>query len=555
MTIHLTHLQRLEAEAIHIFREVAANFANPVMLYSVGKDSSVLLHLAIKAFFPAKPPFPFLHVDTTWKFREMIAFRDQMAAKLGIDLLVHTNQDGVRRNINPFDHGSNTYTHIMKTVALREALDKYGFDAAFGGARRDEEKSRAKERIFSFRNAQHSWDPKHQRPEMWKIYNTRVSPGESIRVFPLSNWTELDIWQYILQESIPIVPLYFAKERPVVERDGMLILVDDDRLKLEPDEVVQNRMVRFRTLGCYPLTGAIEFRRDKPGGHRRRDADGAHLRTPGPADRPRRSRLDGKEEARRVFLIVQHIRANELTGSDGIRDYLAMQEKKSLLRFLTCGSVDDGKSTLIGRLLYDTKLIFEDQLATLERDSRKHGTNGDDIDFALLVDGLEAEREQGITIDVAYRFFATPKRKFIVADTPGHEQYTRNMATGASTADVAVVLIDARQGVLVQTRRHSIIASLLGIRHIVLAINKIDLVGFDQTVFDEIAADYAGFRVEPRLRLDHADPDVGPLRRQRHQALGPDALVFRPDAARASGNRSSSTRSRRARRSVFRCSM
>jgi sulfate adenylyltransferase subunit 2 len=218
----------------------------------------VLLHLAMKAFFPARPPFPLLHVDTTWKFREMIAFRDQMAARLGFDLLVHTNEDGVRQNINPFDHGSNNYTHIMKTVGLRQALDKYGFDAAFGGARRDEEKSRAKERIFSFRNAQHSWDPKHQRPEMWKIYNTRVSPGESIRVFPLSNWTELDIWQYILQEDIPIVPLYFARRRPVVERDGMLIMVDDDRLKLRPDEVVQERMVRFRTLGCYPLTGAID---------------------------------------------------------------------------------------------------------------------------------------------------------------------------------------------------------------------------------------------------------------------------------------------------------
>jgi len=212
----------------------------------------------MKAFFPARPPFPLLHVDTTWKFREMIAFRDQMAARLGFDLLVHTNEDGVRQNINPFDHGSNNYTHIMKTVGLRQALDKYGFDAAFGGARRDEEKSRAKERIFSFRNAQHSWDPKHQRPEMWKIYNTRVSPGESIRVFPLSNWTELDIWQYILQEDIPIVPLYFARRRPVVERDGMLIMVDDDRLKLRPDEVVQERMVRFRTLGCYPLTGAID---------------------------------------------------------------------------------------------------------------------------------------------------------------------------------------------------------------------------------------------------------------------------------------------------------
>jgi sulfate adenylyltransferase subunit 2 len=258
MLAKLSHLDRLEAESIHIFREVAATFTKPVMLYSVGKDSSVLMHLAVKAFYPAKPPFPFLHVDTTWKFREMIAFRDEMARKLGFDLLVHINQDGVRDGIGPFTHGSNTHTHIMKTVALRQALDKYGFDAAFGGARRDEEKSRAKERIFSFRNAQHVWDPKHQRPEMWSIYNTRVAPGESIRVFPLSNWTEADIWQYIQRESIPIVPLYFAKERPVVERDGMLILKDDDRMELRPGETVENRMVRFRTLGCYPLTGAVE---------------------------------------------------------------------------------------------------------------------------------------------------------------------------------------------------------------------------------------------------------------------------------------------------------
>ncbi|MBB3215991.1 sulfate adenylyltransferase subunit 2 [Ochrobactrum sp. RC6B] len=258
LTKNLTHLQRLEAEAIHIFREVAATFSNPVMLYSVGKDSSVMLHLAMKAFYPAPPPFPFLHVDTTWKFREMIEFRDAQAREKGFELLVHINEDGVREGIGPFSHGSNVHTHVMKTVALRQALDKYKFDAAFGGARRDEEKSRAKERIFSFRNAQHGWDPKNQRPEMWKIYNTRVSAGESIRVFPLSNWTELDIWQYILQENIPIVPLYFAAHRPVVERDGMLIMVDDERMKLRPGEQVENRLVRFRTLGCYPLTGAIE---------------------------------------------------------------------------------------------------------------------------------------------------------------------------------------------------------------------------------------------------------------------------------------------------------
>lgn len=254
----LTHLQRLEAEAIHIFREVAANFTKPVMLYSVGKDSSVMLHLARKAFYPAPPPFPFLHVDTTWKFKEMIAFRDAQAKAHKLDLRVHINAQGVEAGINPFIHGSNVHTDVMKTQALRQALDKYGFDAAFGGARRDEEKSRAKERVFSFRNATHSWDPKNQRPEMWNIYNTRIQTGESIRVFPLSNWTEADIWHYIYQENIPIVPLYFAAPRPVVERDNMLILADDERLQLRAGEKIETRMVRFRTLGCYPLTAAIE---------------------------------------------------------------------------------------------------------------------------------------------------------------------------------------------------------------------------------------------------------------------------------------------------------
>ena len=253
-----SHLERLEAEAIHILREVAATFSRPVMLYSVGKDSSVMLHLAMKAFYPAKPPFPFLHVDTTWKFKEMIAFRDRMAEELGLDLLVHVNPEGVAQNISPFVHGSSVHTHVMKTVGLRQALDHYGFDAAFGGARRDEEKSRAKERIFSFRNAAHAWDPKNQRPEMWKTYNTRIGPGETIRVFPLSNWTELDVWQYILKENIPVVPLYLAAKRPVVERDGMLVLVDDARMPIGPGERIEERMVRFRTLGCYPLTGAIE---------------------------------------------------------------------------------------------------------------------------------------------------------------------------------------------------------------------------------------------------------------------------------------------------------
>lgn len=253
----LTHLEQLEAEAIYIMREVAAECEKPVMLYSIGKDSSVMLHLALKAFYPEKPPFPFLHIDTTWKFKEMITFRDETAKRLGIEMLVYTNEEGVKQGINPFDHGA-AYTDIMKTQALKQALDHYGFTAAFGGGRRDEEKSRAKERVFSFRNAQHAWDPKNQRPEMWKLYNTKINKGESIRIFPLSNWTEKDIWQYIRQENIDIVPLYFAKERPVVHRDGNIIMVDDDRMKLRSDEKIEWTKVRFRTLGCYPLTGGVE---------------------------------------------------------------------------------------------------------------------------------------------------------------------------------------------------------------------------------------------------------------------------------------------------------
>jgi sulfate adenylyltransferase subunit 2 len=258
----LSHLSRLEAESIHILREVVAECERPVMLYSIGKDSSVMLHLALKAFHPARPPFPLLHVDTTWKFRQMIEFREQTARRVGMELIVHVNPDGVAMGINPFVHGSALHTDIMKTQSLKQALDRYGFDAAFGGARRDEEKSRAKERVFSIRSAQHRWDPKRQRPELWRLYNTRKAKGESLRVFPLSNWTELDIWQYIHREDIPIVPLYFAAERPVVERDGALILVDDERMPLAPGEQPLLRKVRFRTLGCYPLTGAIESEAD-----------------------------------------------------------------------------------------------------------------------------------------------------------------------------------------------------------------------------------------------------------------------------------------------------
>lgn len=258
MQPNLTHLRQLEAESIHIIREVAASFERPVMLYSIGKDSSVLLHLARKAFYPAPPPFPLMHVDTTWKFREMIEFRDRVAKEYGFELIVHINQEGVEQGIGPFTHGSSLHTDVMKTQSLKQALNKYKFDAAFGGARRDEEKARAKERVFSFRTETHRWDPKNQRPELWDIYNARINKGESIRAFPISNWTELDIWQYIYLEQIPIVPLYYSAKRPVVERDGMLIMVDDDRMPLNPGETPEMKSVRFRTLGCYPLTGAVE---------------------------------------------------------------------------------------------------------------------------------------------------------------------------------------------------------------------------------------------------------------------------------------------------------
>ena len=258
MIATLSHLEELEAEAIHIMRETAASFERPVLMYSIGKDSTVLLHLALKAFWPAKPPFPMLHIDTTWKFREMYAFRDETARKHGLDLIVHTNQEGLKQGINPIASGSKVHTDVMKTQALRQALDKHRFDAAIGGARRDEEKSRAKERVFSFRDANHRWDPKNQRPELWDLFNTRVRQGESIRVFPLSNWTELDVWLYIHRHKLPVVPLYFAKERPVVLRDGTWIMVDDDRLPLKPGEKPQMKRVRFRTLGCYPLSGAVE---------------------------------------------------------------------------------------------------------------------------------------------------------------------------------------------------------------------------------------------------------------------------------------------------------
>ena len=417
----------------------------------------------------------------------MYEMRDTVAQRYGVELIVYQNPECVERGINPFTHGSALHTDLWKTEGLKQALDKYGFDLAFGGARRDEEKSRAKERVFSVRSAQHRWDPKAQRPELWHVYNGRKRPGESIRAFPLSNWTELDVWHYIRRERIPVVPLYFAAERPVVERDGALIMVDDDRLPLRDGEVAAAAQGALPHPRLLPADRRGRERRRQPRRGDRRAAALHHLRAAGPGDRPRLLGLHGEEEAGRLLLM-----STAGTGVD-VGRYLEADDRKTLLRFITCGSVDDGKSTLIGRLLYESKLIFDDQLAALEADSRRVGTQGGALDFALLVDGLAAEREQGITIDVAYRFFTTERRKFIVADTPGHEQYTRNMATGASTADVAVILVDARKGVLTQTRRHSFIVAMLGIKHVVLAVNKMDLVGYDQAVFDRIAAEYREF--------------------------------------------------------------
>ena len=362
----------------------------------------------------------------------------------------------------------------MKTQALLHALDKYKFDAAFGGARRDEEKSRAKERIFSFRDKFHQWDPKNQRPELWDIYNARVHKGESIRVFPISNWTELDIWQYIRLENIPIVPLYYAKERPVINLDGNIIMADDERLPEKYRDQIEMKMVRFRTLGCWPLTGAVES------GAATIEEIVEEMMTTTKSERTTRV-IDFDQEG--------SMEDNKLD----IKAFLDKDEQKDLLRLLTAGSVDDGKSTLIGRLLFDSKKLYEDQLDALERDSKRVGNAGEHIDYALLLDGLKAEREQGITIDVAYRYFSTNGRKFIIADTPGHEQYTRNMITGGSTANLAIILVDARTGVITQTRRHTFLVSLLGIKHVVLAVNKMDLVDFSEERFNEIVADYKKF--------------------------------------------------------------
>ena len=474
----LDHLRALEAESIHIIREVAAEFERPVMLYSIGKDSSVLLRLAQKAFYPGPIPFPLLHIDTTYKFREMIEFRDWYADHVGARLIVHTNDAAIADGTQPFAVGTQRCCGLLKTRALLDALGDGKFDAAFGGARRDEERSRAKERVFSLRDPQGQWDPKRQRPELWHHLNSRLNPGESIRVFPLSNWTELDVWQYIHEEDIPIVPLYFAREREVIVRGNSLLL----------SGAAVRAAARRRTAAARDVPHALarllalHRRRALRGGHGRQDhrraRHGQAVGAAAPRHRPRPGRLDGSQEARGLLLM------------------------SGLLRICTAGNVDDGKSTLIGRLLYDSRCVYEDQITSVEKAS-KNRTAGP-IDFSLFTDGLKAEREQGITIDVAYRYFATARRKFILADTPGHEQYTRNMATGASTAEVAILLVDARHGVREQTDRHARIARLLGITHFVLAVNKMDLVGFDRR----------GVRGDPR-RLRQARAGRVPPTRSR----------------------------------------
>ena len=471
-------LRRLEAEAIYIMREVVSEFRNPVMLYSIGKDSSVMLHIAQKAFPPSKPPFPLLHVDTTWKFREMIAFRDETAARLGMDLLVHVNEEGLRARhfAGRFRLGRPHAGDEDRRPApgARQVDSSTPRSAARGATRKKAAPKSASSRIARRATA----GIRATSARSCGACSTRASSrAKSMRVFPLSNWTELDVWEYITAENIPVVPLYFAKPRPVVERDGALIMVDDDRLPLLPGETPRMMQVRFRTLGCYPLTGAVALERR----HARRD----HRRN---------ARVDAVRSGRAASSITMKPARWKRKSARAISDERARDMSpmlrataywtRSALRFLTCGSVDDGKSTLIGRLLYEQNLIFDDHLAALERDFETARHHGAEVDFALLLDGLEAEREQGITIDVAYRYFATPRRAFIVADTPGHEQYTRNMATGASNADLAVLLVDARKGLLSQTRRHAIIASLLGIRYVVLAVNKIDLVDFDRGRFD-----------------------------------------------------------------------
>ena len=469
----LSQLRALEAESIHIFREVAAEMQRPCLLFSGGKDSIVMLHVARKAFAPSRIPFPVMHVDTGLNFPEILAYRDSWIEKLGLKLVVASVPDAIERGL--VREEPNGSRNRIQTPVLLEAAEKHGFDALFGGGRRDEEKARAKERVFSFRDEFGQWDPKNQRPEIWNLYNGKVHLGQSIRVFPLSNWTELDIWTYIAEEGIEIPELYLAKEREVVERAGMLYAVN---------EFTPAARRRDRAPRGVPLShgrrrqphGGRRVGRGQRGEDRRGDLDRPdHRARRDPGRRQDQRDLDGRPQEGRLLLMPM-----------------------DLLRFATAGSVDDGKSTLIGRLLYDSKSLFSDQLEAVERVSLDRGN--DYTDLALLTDGLRAEREQGITIDVAYRYFATPRRKFIIADTPGHIQYTRNMVTGASTADVALILLDARKGITEQSRRHAFLATLLGVPHVAVCVNKMDLVDYSESVFEQIRDEFSEFATRLRVR-------------------------------------------------------
>ena len=486
-----TQLQNIESQSIHIIREVAAEFERPVLLFSGGKDSVVMLHLAKRAFWPGRIPFPVMHVDTGHNFPEVIEFRDRTVADMGANLVVASVQESIDSGRVVEDPGLNTSRNRLQTRTLLDAITQHKFDAVFGGARRDEEKARAKERVFSFRDEFGQWDPKNQRPELWSLYNGRHRSGEHIRVFPISDWTELDIWQYIDDRDIELPSIYYAHRREVFRRDGMLLAIGEFVLPGQDEEVFETT-VRYRTVGDMTCTGAVESSA----------ATAAEIVGRGGRFPPHRA---WRHPGRRPHQRGGH-------GGPQARGLLLME----MLRFATAGSVDDGKSTLIGRLLFDSKSIFEDQLESVERVSRQRGDEYTDL--ALLTDGLRAEREQGITIDVAYRYFATPARKFIIADTPGHVQYTRNMVTGNSTADLTLVLVDARKGIVEQTRRHAFLASLLRVPHLLLCVNKMDLVGYDKDVFDAIREEFADFA----SRLELSDLSFIPV-----SALQGDNVVQR----------------------------
>ena len=501
----LSHLGALEAHAIHIFREVAAEFERPVLLFSGGKDSIVMLHLAKKAFWPAPVPFPVLHIDTGRNFDEVLEFRDRHAAALGVRVVVAKVQDDIDAGRTVEDTSPGATRNRLQTPTLLRAIREGRYDAVFGGARRDEEKARAKERIFSFRDEFGQWDPKNQRPELWNLYNARHNKGEHIRVFPLSNWTELDVWHYIREEGIDVPPIYFAHRRQVFQRDGMFMAVTEH---LAPGR----GRAGLRGHGPLPDGGRrrlhrlrrVHGRDDRPRGGR----GGRH-----PPDRA------GRNEGRRPHLGGRH-------GGPQARGVLLVTE---LLRLATAGSVDDGKSTLIGRLLYDAKGIFEDQLEAIRRTSEQRGNP--ETDLALLTDGLRAEREQGITIDVAYRYFATPKRKFIIADTPGHTEYTRNMVTGASNAHMSLILIDARKGVIEQTRRHAFLSSMLGVPHMVVCVNKMDLIDWRPGPLRGDQVGLHGVRGPAERARHHVHPHLGAPGRQRRAALRQHVVVRRVAAA------------------------